>query len=805
MHLKLTTLLFVLMAVPALGQKTPVSGRVIDNNKEPVPFCTLIFMAKSDSTQLFTAVTDNSGLFSTTLPYNHYSVEARCLGYFPSNIDDFAAIDSQPVQLPDIVMDESISNLKAAVVQANTIERRADRFIVNLSSSPIASGRTLYESLGYLPGVTTRNGISINGKSGTRVMVNNRMLNMSSEQIEQYLSNLRAEDIQKIEVIPDAGAEYDANASGGILKITLKQQTTTGYFGSASADLARTLHHTQSSNPNFNLSFRKNKWSVISNAYYRYYGQPDKFEEKTLFFNNNMQVENKNTTYSKINAAGGEISTVYDIDSKKSAGVVVNYGHSKNTTQTDGISHTTTELYWGAYINDNNQFNNFNRLGLSANYVHKLDSVGSTLTAMVDYFYNQNDNGGNYNTLFTLTPMISSYIAPYDTISYRNHIGSQNNIISSNIDFDIKSGGKNNLKAGAKFFRSQLDNDIVYENLINHQWFPNELQSDKFTYTESVSALYTSFSSSFAKKWLFTAGLRAEYTSVNLHSSKHEEKTNQDYLNLFPTLNLSFQINPLRGHMLTITANRKIRRPNFSLLRPYTIPLNDFSFVQGNPDLKPAKSINISLTQVFSHKYTFTAGVSFENDYFAQVVTEKEDQPDILYYQTVNLNNHTQWFAAFYAPVSIYKWWSVTPGLVGLYIKDTYNTGNKTESNQKPSIIGTVTSHFILPKGWKPEISAMYLSGVVQGNLTTGEMYFINIGCTKPLFKEKFSLTVRLNNIIHQNLKITTEGDTYHKTLINKMDLRSLNLSLRYSFKSGQRVNVKKAATGAEEEKARFQ
>jgi hypothetical protein len=211
------------------------------------------------------------------------------------------------------------------------------------------------------------------------------------------------------------------------------------------------------------------------------------------------------------------------------------------------------------------------------------------------------------------------------------------------------------------------------------------------------------------------------------------------------------------------------------------------------------------LTQVFSHKYTLTAGLSYEYDYFAQVVTEKEDQPDILFYQVINLDNHTQWFAAFYAPVNIYKWWTVTPGIVGLYIKDTYNAGSGTQSNQKPSIVGSVSSNFILPKGWKPEISAMYMSGIVQGNMTTGKIYSINASCTKPFFKDKLSLTVRLNNLIHQKLKITTEGDTYHKSILNNIDLRSLFLSLRYSFNSTQRVQVKKAATGAEDEKARFQ
>lgn len=785
-------------------ERAPVSGRVIDRQQNPVPFCTVIFMAKNDSTQLFTAITDHSGHYAAALPLNTYTVEARCLGYFPSQTEELIASNAQPLQMPDMVVEESVTNLRAAVVQSNTIERRADRFIVNLSANPISSGRSLYESLSYLPGVTTRNGISINGKSGTRVMVNNRMLNMSSEQIEQYLSNLRAQDIQRVEVIPDAGAEYDADATGGILKITLKQQTVTGYFGSVSADMANTLHYRQSSNPNFSLSFRKNKWSVITNANYRYFAQPEKFEENTHFFNNNMKVFNKNLTDQRTNMAGAEVSAVYDLNDKQSVGMIANYAYAKGTIQTDGTSNTETEQLLGIYINDNRQYNNFNRIGLSANYVHKLDSAGSTLTTMVDYLFNQSDNGGKYNTFFALIPPLSSATFSCDTISYRNNIGSNNNILSANIDLDIKLGGRNNLKAGGKFYRSQLDNDISYENFLDRQWVMNDLQTDNFTYTESVSALYGTFSSSFAKKWLYTFGLRAEYTAVNLRSYKHQEETAQNYLNLFPSVNLTFQENPMRGHSLTFTANRKIRRPNFSLLRPYVVPLNDFSFVEGNPNLQPVKSINLSLTQTFLHKYTFTVGASFEKDYFAQIVTEKAEQPDILYYRTVNLDNHTQWYAAMYASINLYKWWTITPSIVGLYIKDQYNAGNGAESNQKPTAMGVLASNFILSNGWKPELNAMYMTGIVQGNMVTGAIYSLNAGCSKSLFKDTFLLTVRLNNVVHQRLKITTEGETYRKSIVNNMDMRTLSVALRYSFHSGQRVNVKKATTGTEEEKGRF-
>ncbi|MDR2585395.1 MAG: outer membrane beta-barrel protein [Prevotellaceae bacterium] len=794
----------LLNAQTVASLRTPVSGQVLDAQQEPIPFSTIIFMAKSDSTLLFTAITNDLGQFSTSVPYDRYRVEARCLGYLPALIQEFVATDSQPVQLPDMILEVSATSLSAAVVLARTIERKADRFIVNLSANPVSQGRSLHETLSFLPGVTTHNGISINGKSGTRVMINNRLLNMPREQVESYLKNLRASDIQRIEVIPDAGAEYDANATGGIIKITLKQQTISGYYGSISADMAQTRSYLQRSNPNINLSFRKDKWSVITNFFYYIYAQPDKFEERTDFFTTKMSVNNNNTTYVKEEAVGGEVSVVYDISDKQSVGLVANYAYAKNGVNTNGTSHTATPDYFGLYVNDNEQRDQYNRIGLSANFIQKLDTLGSTFTIMADWLNNQNENRGYFNTFFGVLPVYSSAaLYPLDTLSYRNHIASNNNIVSTNVDLDYKLG-RGNVKAGAKFFKSRLGNDIQYEDFIYPLWEINNPKTDNFTYTESVGALYASFASSFSKKWHYTIGLRGEYTTVNLNSQTHEEKTDQKYFDLFPTLNLSFLANPSKGHTLSLSANRKISRPNFDLLVPYSLPLNDFSIVLGSPDLKPAKSFNLTLTQTLFHKYSLSAGITLTKDHFAQMVTEKEEESDLLYYQFINLKMHTQCFVSLYTPLSISKWWTLITNVVGVYIKDEYTTGGKVEANQKPLIQANLVSNFVLPKGWRPEMSAMYMTGAIQGNFTTKDMYYLHAGCTKTLLQDKLVLTLRINNIIYNKLHIDIDGDTYQKSITNNIDKRTLYLSMRYSFNSPQRVNVKKVSTGVGEEKERL-
>ena len=782
-------------------QKLKVSGKVMDSEKIPIPHCTLVFTALSDSTVFFTATSDKDGVFTADLPRNTYQIEARFLGYEPYNAQLEVSGDKN-LNMSDIVLDPSIMSLNAAVVTANTIERRADRYIVNLSSHPVSAGRTLFESLDYLPGVTTRNGISINGRGGTRVMVNNRMLNLPPEQLEQYLQNLRASDIQKVEVISDSGAEYDASAAGGILKITLKRQIESGYYGSLSGDIAQALKYTQSSSPSLNFSLRSGNWNIISNGYYRYMRQPDEFTENTDFLLTNMKVYNTNTTDSRVQSVGGEISAVYDMDEKQSVGMVVNYGYNDQSTNTDGISRTLTDLLEMQYINQNCQYNRFSRFGLSGNYVRKMDERGSTLTAMVDYLYNANDNGGKYNTYISI-PSFGGPSLGLDTVSYRNDIGSHNNLFTVSLDYDKKWAKGQNLKLGGKFYTSALTNDIFYENFLLRQWVPDQNRNDLFHYDESVSALYGVYSATW-KRFSYNLGLRAEYTQVQLHSEMHSEKTRQDYLQLFPSFSLSFQENPRKGHSINLNINRKIQRPGFSYLRPYSVPLNDFSYVVGNPELKPAKSLNISLTQTIFQKYTLVLGASIVDDFIAQIVTPNEENPDILYYKQENISNHSQWFAVLYAPITITKWWTITPNLIGLYIKDEYQIMGRSKTAQKPTFIVAGMSNFTLPKGWRPEITGTYVSGVAQGNMNVGQIYMMNIGCSKNFLNGQLALTMRLNNILYPNMHIKAEEESYTKEIINNIDMKTFYVSLRYNFKSVKRVQVKKAQTGLEEEKSRL-
>ena len=163
--------------------------------------------------------------------------------------------------------------LDEVVVTANMVTREADRFVVNVAATPLSAGKTGKEMLALSPGVwiTDKGDLSVNGRGGTQVIVNDRVLKETGEELVAYLENLKAEDILKIEVIPYAGAEYDANATGGVIKITLKKQREEGLEGAVSMRYYTSIVDQKAWNyqPSLNLNYKYNALSLYSEVGYR--------------------------------------------------------------------------------------------------------------------------------------------------------------------------------------------------------------------------------------------------------------------------------------------------------------------------------------------------------------------------------------------------------------------------------------------------------------------------------------------------------------------------------------------------------
>lgn len=234
--MKKLILLILLLAMAAANATAarmyPAGGRVVDEQGQAVEYATVVLLRGGE--QVAGMATDDAGRFELKVPTGEYTLSIQYLGFAPVLRQVRVEADND---LGDIVLKSSSTQIEGVVVKAQLIRREADRFVVDVANAPAAIGKDGIELLERAPGVWVDDEkISINGKSGSKVYVNDRELRMEPAQLLTYPAFARADDIQKIEVVPTTGADYDADSSGGIIRITLRKRRENGMEGSLSVD-----------------------------------------------------------------------------------------------------------------------------------------------------------------------------------------------------------------------------------------------------------------------------------------------------------------------------------------------------------------------------------------------------------------------------------------------------------------------------------------------------------------------------------------------------------------------------------------
>lgn len=777
------------------GRKYAITGRTCNEQKENIEYSTVMLISKKDTLKVFGTVSDGDGKFTLSAPKDEYTLCVEYVGY-EQNCQDIT-LDSN-IEVGDIVLKEAPIGIDAVVVKANLVTRESDRFVVNVSGSAMAIGKTATEMLNIAPGVWVHDGISINGRDGTRVMINDRLLKETGEDLVNYLNTIKAEDIKKIEVIPYAGADYDANMTGGIVKITLTRQREDGLNGSASMRFDRNFEWAYNNiSPSFNLNYKTGKVSLYTNIGYNSWGWHGESHETTQFLNSDNHIDTRTRAHNDDSYNyHGRLGAIYEIDKKQSVEIETDMGLNRNKNLTLGNSNYFENQSITTSIGKYDNRNNANRFGLSGNYILNLDTVGSSFKLLADYYRTNNNERDNYNT---------EYIGLQNNDStYINSTITQNTMYSVTANFDFVLDKNTTVKTGGKYTHNEMYNDLSYDFLGSNdqQWHNIPSQSSINQYMENIGALYINFSTKLKDRIGINLGLRGEYTNVNPSTSSTIMTEKQNYFGLFPNANISIPVNKNADNMFIVNYSRKIERPSFWQLNPYKTVLSEYSSIQGNPKLKPVYKNNVSLAFVLNNKYTFTAGATISQNTITQIgVVDPNDTEKILY-QFQNLKNERSFLIAANIPTDIFKWWRLNMNLTGMHSKNNTNGMEFTQN----SFIGNMNNIFTLCKDTYLEFNTFYISGFLSGNLRIKSYYNLDASIKRNFAKGKFTASVFINNITNRNNRIraTIIGSDFIRHMDVWQNWQAVGISLRYNFKKGKEIKVKNIETGAAEDKSRM-
>lgn len=770
-------------------KKTALSGRIIDQKKNGVPFASVGLI--KDEHYITGTTTNENGHFQLFYAFeNHvpYELKASSMGYKALSVQ-FVYPDTAVVK--QLLMEQQERTLATVNVTATRplIERKADRFIVNVEGSSLALGFTGLEVLQKSPGVWVGNdgSIKLKGNQSVMVMINDVVQRMSQSELTEFLRNLRSEDISKIEIISNPPSEFEAAGSGGIIHIILKKSRQDGLIGSVSAQY-RQQEKQPAYGSNMSLNYK------YKNLYL--FGSLSLGKERSDYIATNDITYPDQSYYSSY-------TTRFNDNSREFYRLGLAYDLSKNQSLTLQAIETKGEL--NQYFNTEIDFTRSSRPltgsarsewfrkpyqgSTTLNYVLKLDSLGSGLKVIGDYVRNTKTERNDFYSRYTVSERNSTF---------RNNTPNRTNLYSVQTDFTKVFPHDLEFKAGLKFVATERDNEVLNEDLIGTEWVVNKQLSNHFIYSESLSMAYASINKTKGKTNI-KLGLRAEQTHMNGESITSGAQFSRNYIGLFPSLFITQQLDKEKKNSVYFSYSRRLQRPSFADLNPYRLQFDNYLTQLGNPDLLPEYTHKLELGSIFWKGFSTEIFYSLTTDKIAQLASPVSD--NIIEYQTRNFSNSYEYGFSLDAPVKTSTWWNVSNSLA------LYSLAYRLDDFKirQTTLYARTRHEFSFKKLFDIDLSLDYTSPYVTANSHQADRFVTDIGLSKRLLSKNLQLRLYVSDVFNTfREKNYTEYSGTRIDFYQKRPTRTYSLNLSYSFSSGKKFTNKKIEQSNEEEKRRL-
>ncbi|WP_419802040.1 TonB-dependent receptor domain-containing protein [Mucilaginibacter sp.] len=800
----LLSTIFWAEGISAQTRNGQISGFVVDAQQKPLDYATVTLLKTKDSTLVKGALTDDKGHYQfANVAAGSYLVSATVINYKKAFSQPVTISDGHAVfTIEKLVMTATTQQLKgvSVVAQKPLIEHQIDKTVLNVANSVLAAGNNALEILQKAPGVTLDkdDNISLKGKQGVTVMIDGKLTYLSSAQLATLLRSTDGNSIQSIELITNPSAKYDAAGNSGIINIKMKKNRASGTNGSLI--LAGGYGAYPRTSQSLTLNHKEGKFNFFGSYNH---GDNKRYNnlniDRVVGSGNNTTYFSQKTFMPQTNYYNNyRFGTDYDITKKHTIGFLINgYFNGEqdiNTANTlIGAQEGVTDSVQKTYSELHQTFKNF---AFNLNDRLQLDTSGQELAIDLDYSKFNNNNVAQYNTDFFL----SDGNVQRTPLLLRNQTPSVITIKTGKADYtkNLKKIGK--LEAGIKLSDVKTDNDLQAQKLAGSSGYVNDTtRSNRFVYTEKISAAYLNLSHTF-KKLSVQVGLRAENTSSNGNLITRNQVVDRSYLNFFPSLFLQESINAKND--IGFNYSRRIDRPSYDNLNPFVYYLDQYTYSQGNPFLKPQYTQSFELSYTYNKTINLSLGYSRTTD----VITEVIQTVNKASYDTqLNLQTQNAYNININAPFTFAKWWTGNLNFNGFYL------GFKSDSllgaslsRGKAAFQAKALNTFIIGNGFKAELSGDYQSPLVYGVFNIRPQYAVDAGLSKTFLNKKLNAKFSVSDIF--NTRTNNLSSNYTNTNINiyqKRDSRVALLTLTYNFGNSKLAPARRHKSGADDEKNR--
>ncbi|MEQ9414452.1 MAG: TonB-dependent receptor [Cyclobacteriaceae bacterium] len=783
------TLLIFLSLTQLNAQTFSVEGFVVDDeSKKPLEFANASILNTSDSSLIGGATTNAAGKFTINARAGEFLVKVQFISYNPRYFTVTLTQEKPVAKLGSITLFQDVELLTEVVVtgQKNQMQLELDKRIFNVAAdlSNVASNAS--EILDNLPSIAVDvdGTVSLRGSSNVRILVNGKPSGLVGISSPDALRQLQGDLIERIEVITNPSARYEAEGSSGIINIILKKEQEHGFNGSFTANTGYPTNYGFSGN----INYRSGRFNVFGSYGINYRENPgggftDRITNDTLFtyidndrnrsglshnirFGTDFQINENNTITASAVARLSDEENTADItytDRTPNAGITSN---SLRSNLEDGI--------------DNN-------LEYQLNYRREMEGEGHELTAQ----FQIRDNTETEKSAITSTDILLS--TPAELYQRTNNKeGDKNILMQADYVYPFADGKK--IEAGYRGTIREINSDYLVEEIdANGIFFPLTNFSNSFTYDENVQAVYSIFENKMPT-WGYQLGLRVEQTFIKTFQQTTEETNEKEYLNVFPSAFLSYNLNS--DKTLQASYSRRLSRPRFWSLNAFSSFTDPRNIRRGNPDLDPEYTDsyevgilnNLKKSSIYlGGYYRYTTGVRDRVqtlvDSISTVSTPRNIGVEDAYGIEANFNSDpTSWLsisgnANFYRAITVGKFIDESDNEIILE-RDTYSARFRLSTKFKINKVDL-------------QLSGNYRAPENQTQGTRKSMYRMDAGANMDVLKGKGTLNLTVRDVFNtRKYRGTTLTDSFSE--VSEFQWRSRQVRLSFTY----RINQKKQRSG---------
>lgn len=778
------------------AQRTDVDGKVTGNVIDaatdlPVEFSTISIYNSQDSSFVTGGVSDIDGNFDIPVKTEgSYYLLIEYIGYTAKMINNVRIDRANPVrQVGIVLLSQTSLNLSEVVVQEqrSQMQMMIDKRVFNADASLTTRGADALELLAEIPSVEVDPDgvVSLRGSTNVNILIDGRPTGIPANEL---LQTMPASQIDRIEIITNPSAKYEAEGMSGILNVITKKNTQRGVHGSVSTNFSQ--GRKARFDTNASLNFRNKKINAYTNIGYNRrnrnsFGNVDKYF--TLPDSSFSLLTDSEMNFSS-NSFSVKAGLDYFMNERNtfmiSATTNPGGGHGYNLANYRNLDHLNENAGTSTrYTDEEDKKTNY---GIQAGWTHKFLQKDHQLS--VDLFHNIN---GDLEEQFYREEFFDQYgiAIPYPILQIYD-LQEDNDVTRVSLDYTKPISDRFRLEAGYRYDLLNLDN-YVYSAFYDYESdmyvYDTNLSND-FDYSQSVNAVYSTFTGQF-DKFSFQAGLRYEYTDIYGILINTGEEIDRGHGNFFPTVSWMYNIAP--GSDINISYSKRIKRPNSRQLNPFTDYSDPYNLRKGNPNLKPelTDAVEVNYMRIWE-KLTLnaTAFANYTKDQIDRFLFPFADGVTIM--NPENVGESMRYGLELFVNYNPFSWWRMN--ISGTARQNIFiQTNLELVNNSTTSMNFNYMSTFRLPKNISVQLSSRYRPGFKTNQGKMYDSFNADLAISKDFFKNRLSITLQARDFLRtERFKYELNQSVVYQQTYRRWDSHRFGVALAYRF--GQEIKDNK-------------